>query len=234
MILFILIFFVMVIAVGATAVVGFSVYLKRQTKRLREENRKQLTDAPAQYRSLFAPSDAETAAFEQAAQARREMENLEKKRQLILTRAAENDLDILTESQNDKNLYDEVLNKLVQNADSDERISALVKFILANQLYGSRETIEKFSEVWRKNSDKNSTLNYLEIAARTGNAEIYLEVLEKIAEVRRAEILNSIETEDFISFAESGFWLLPASERASGAGFLLKEKLANLCGEISK
>ena len=190
----------MIIAVGAATVVSLSVYLKNRAERLEGENQKHFDDAPPQYRSLFAPSDAETAAFEQAAQARRATENLEKTRQLILTRAAENDLKILTESQNDKNLYDEVLNKLVQNADSDERISALVKFILANQLYGSREIIEKFSEVWRKNSDKNSTLNYLEIAARTGNAEMYLEVLEKIAPARRAKILNSIETEDFVSF----------------------------------
>ena len=58
--------------------------------------------------------------------------------------------------------------------------------------------------------------------------------LEKVVEARRAKIPNSIESSDLVNFAESGFWLLPTDERASGAGFLLKEKLANLRGELLK
>lgn len=233
MILFILIFFVMVIIIGASAVIGFSFYLKRRAGRLAGENQKQFADAPP-YRSLFAPSDEEVRQFEQAEQIRRETEDAENKCRSLLARAAENNLIILVESQNNKDLYDEILNKLVHNADSDEKISALVKFILAKELGSNAETVEKFSAVWRKNPDKNSTLNYLEIAARAGSAEIYLAALEKVMEARRNGTLNSVESDDLIGIAESGFWLLPPDEKASGAGFLLKEKLADLRREMLK
>ena len=58
MLLFIIIFFAMVIVVGATTILGFSVYLKRRTKSLESNNQTNFDDVPP-YRSLFAPTDEE-------------------------------------------------------------------------------------------------------------------------------------------------------------------------------
>ena len=52
----------MVLAVGASAVLGLSFYLKRRTKLLNTENHRQIEELPP-YRSLFEPSEEETRAF---------------------------------------------------------------------------------------------------------------------------------------------------------------------------
>lgn len=56
----------MVIVVGATAIFGFSAYLRRKTKALESKKQKQLIDDAPPYRSLFAPSDEELRAAEKA------------------------------------------------------------------------------------------------------------------------------------------------------------------------
>lgn len=63
MILFIIIFFVMVIVIGAAAVLGFSFYLRRKTKRLRAENQTEFKEKPV-YRPLFVSGDEEIRNFE--------------------------------------------------------------------------------------------------------------------------------------------------------------------------
>jgi hypothetical protein len=63
MILFTIIFFVMVIAIGASAVLGFSFYLRRKTKQLKEQNQTLFTEPP-RYRPLFAPTEEDTRALE--------------------------------------------------------------------------------------------------------------------------------------------------------------------------
>lgn len=52
----------MVIVIGASAVLGFSFYLRRKTKRLKEQNQPVFTE-PTGYRPLFAPSEEELRAL---------------------------------------------------------------------------------------------------------------------------------------------------------------------------
>lgn len=69
MILFTIIFFVMVVAIGASAVLGFSFYLRRQSKRLQTKNQP-LFQEPPRYRPLFAPTDEEIRALEREEKSR--------------------------------------------------------------------------------------------------------------------------------------------------------------------
>lgn len=64
MLLFIIIFFASLIIIGASAVLGFSFYLKRQSKRLRAENQTRLNPPSPEYHGLFAPTDEELRARE--------------------------------------------------------------------------------------------------------------------------------------------------------------------------
>lgn len=66
----------MVIAVGVTAVVGFSLYLKRKNKSLDTNNPRQFGEPPP-YRSLFAPDEADVRASEREAQMKVEAEQKE-------------------------------------------------------------------------------------------------------------------------------------------------------------
>lgn len=71
MLLFIVIFFATVIVVGTAAVVGFSFFLKRRTRRLQSEtSQKFIGDAPP-YRSLFAPDEDELRLLERQESAER-------------------------------------------------------------------------------------------------------------------------------------------------------------------
>lgn len=87
MVIFILIFLAMVIVVGATAVVGFSIYLRRRTKSLKSNNQTQFTDAPKGYRSLFEPTDEEIRASEREAQMRVEAERKEAEQKVLFEKA---------------------------------------------------------------------------------------------------------------------------------------------------
>ncbi len=81
MITFILIFFVLVITVGALSVIGFAFYLKRRNKSLETNNPKQFIDEPPPYRSLFASTDEEIHAQKRAESAAREAKTADAVRQ---------------------------------------------------------------------------------------------------------------------------------------------------------
>ncbi|MGI8639179.1 MAG: hypothetical protein ACR2MG_04425 [Pyrinomonadaceae bacterium] len=81
MLLFIIIFFAMVIAVGVSAVVGFSVYLKRRPKSLKSDNQTQFAELPPN-RSLFTPADEEIRAFEREENAAMQAKEREEARRL--------------------------------------------------------------------------------------------------------------------------------------------------------
>ncbi len=71
----------MVIAVGVSAVVGFSVYLKRRTKSLKSGNQTQFAELPPN-RSLFAPTDEEVRTFEREEDAEIQAKEREEARRL--------------------------------------------------------------------------------------------------------------------------------------------------------
>ena len=81
MILFTIIFFAMVLAVGASAALGF--YVKRQAaKSLNENKYKQIDELPP-YRSLFEPTDEEIRAFEREEKLKLEAKKEEEARQVL-------------------------------------------------------------------------------------------------------------------------------------------------------
>lgn len=83
MVIFILIFFAVILTVGAAAVLGFSFYLKRRTaKSLETKNQRQFADDAPPYRSLFEPDDEEIRALEREEKARVDGERIEKERKI--------------------------------------------------------------------------------------------------------------------------------------------------------
>lgn len=87
MIIFILIFFASIVAVGIFSVLGFSFYLKRRRKSLETNNQKQFIAPP--YRSLFEPDDEEFRALEREERAKAEAEKRQSA-QKVLRKKAEN------------------------------------------------------------------------------------------------------------------------------------------------
>ncbi len=141
MLLFIIIFFAMVIVVGATAVLGFSFYLRRKTKSLKSKNQRQFADAPP-FRSLFEPDETEIRALEQEESAETAAKSAEEKR-LSAEGKVEDVRDFQKIWANEPDKLNTVnLLRLAAHSGNAEIFS---------------ETAERITEFWRENKIANLT-----------------------------------------------------------------------------
>jgi hypothetical protein len=154
------------------------------------------------------------------------------KRRDLLERASAGDKEALTiaHATGDDALYDEVLNSLVLQADSEKRLLALVSFIARSDdhLRVNNILAGKFIESWKASPGRNSTAEMLHVAALAGDANLYQAAIETAYQFwcdRRLQQISAIELRQLI---ESEFWILAPAVRNSGAGFVLKRKLAQL------
>lgn len=136
----------MLIVVSVTAVVGFSVYLKRRSKSLENFNSKQFADVLPP-RSLFAPTDEEIRAFERAEKAEILAEENEKMRLLAVMKIEKaKDFQNNWRVSPDKSKTIELL-KIASEAADAEKFS---------------EIAENVIQVWRENRINN--LNAADLA----------------------------------------------------------------------
>lgn len=136
----------MILAVGVSAIAGFSFFLHRRTaKSLEANNQKQFADAPP-YRSLFEPDDEEIRSLE-----REEIERAEIQKQA----AAQN---VLTEKENLARRFQTVWreNPTVQSTIELFRLAALTE---SAKIFS--ETAQSVLQVWRENKIKNLTARNL-------------------------------------------------------------------------
>lgn len=176
---------------------------------------------------------AEKALKEAQARELESVENLaDEERQALLSRATGGDKEALDEARakGDVALYDEVLNALVERADSDASLLALVSYIARSgaRLRVNNHLAEKFIESWKTSPDRNSTAKMLHIAALADDAETYQAAIETVYQLWRDQKLTGLSADELRQLMESEFWLLSPAQRNSGAGFLLKRKLAAL------
>lgn len=162
----------------------------------------------------------------------------EEERALLLERAAKGEKSALIEAgaSNDGLLYDEVLNRLLEQADSDKKLLALVSYLTRQtpQLRVNRGLAERFMETWEGSPDRGSTAKMLHICALSDDAGLYGRSVETALEFWRAHRIPDLSAEELRSLAESEYWILSQTERSSGQGFLLKLKLAALRRELTR
>ena len=161
----------------------------------------------------------------------------DKRRQALLTRAAAGDKATLVDAQSspDATLYDEVLNRLIEAANSDAALLALVSYIARSDahLRVNRRLAERFSESWETAPDRNSTAKMLHVAALAGDANLYQRAIETAYQFWREGRLQGISPDELRQLIESEFWILAPPVRNSGAGFVLKRKLAQLRRQLA-
>lgn len=153
-------------------------------------------------------------------------------RNALLARASAGDKETLRAAQatHDAALYDEILNELVEHADSEQKLLALVSYIARSDAHLRVNNLlaEKFIESWKHTPDRNSTMKMLHVAALSGNASVYQSAIETAYQFWRDRRLQQISADELRQLIESEFWLLAPTVRNSGAGFVLKRKLAHL------
>lgn len=86
MISFVFIFFIIVIVVGISAVVAFSIYFKSRNKSLDSTNQKQF-DEPPPYRPLFVPTDEEIRVLEHEEEVKKETQRTKAERNFTFEKA---------------------------------------------------------------------------------------------------------------------------------------------------
>ncbi|MDQ3816666.1 MAG: hypothetical protein M3362_03115 [Acidobacteriota bacterium] len=160
-------------------------------------------------------------------------ENLaEEERQALLSRATKGDKRALDDAnaKNDAALYDEVLNLLIEGTGTDASLLALVSYIARSDahLRVNRHLAEKFIEVGKRSPDRNQAAKMLHVAALSDDASTYQSAIETVYQFWRDRKLKGVTATELRQLMESEFWLLSPAQRNSGAGFLLKRKLAHL------
>jgi hypothetical protein len=88
--------------------------------------------------------------------------------------------------------------------------------------------LEEIQQTWSANPDKRNTLELLAAAAETGVGEMYAGVAGEVAARFRKRELTGTSALDLAELLETHLWLLPAEERMSGQGFLVKQEIADL------
>lgn len=167
--------------------------------------------------------------------AQSEKELAEKRRQL-LARADAGDRDALPEAHagGDKELYDEVLNALVRRAENEKQVFALASYIARSDgLPVNLQLAEAFTENWKHAPGRRTTAEMLHVAALAGDAKFYQQAIETALLYWRERRLSEMTAEELTRLIESEFWLIPSNARNSGAGFLLKQKLAHVRRELA-
>lgn len=162
----------------------------------------------------------------------------ERKRAEILSHASAGERSALVDASDygDTAFYDEVLNRLLEQADSDKKLLALVSYMLRETppLKVNRRLAERFMEAWKPSPDRGSTAKMLHVAALADDASLYRQAVEAALELWRQNRIHALSAEELRQLCEGEYWVLSQNERGSGQGFLLKLKLAALRRELAR
>lgn len=129
-------------------------------------------------------------------------------------------------------VYDEALNALVDEADTDAKLLALVSQVTTNELRINRKLAERIIESYKRAPDRGGTARMLHISALSDDAAVYQSAVETALKFWRAGQLPEISAPELCSILDAEFWVLSSPTRSSGAGFLLKRTLASARREL--
>jgi hypothetical protein len=159
------------------------------------------------------------------------------KRAELLQRAKSGDKSVLQEARNlinlqDASVYDEVLNSLVELADSDPKLLSLVSHVQRYELPVNKKLAEKFVNSCKSAPGQSSATKMLHVAALSDDAELYQAAVGNALDFWRNDHLSEISPHELLAILEGEFWILSAQVRSSGAGFLLKRTLSSARREL--
>jgi hypothetical protein len=220
------------------AAISYAFYCRqRSSSREDAANHRQI---PPRFRGLFDEADAldaQPASNRAAGHSTSSLTSEERAR--LRERAALNDKAALVDAQEaartDTALYDELLDALVEQADSDQKLLALVSYVTRHDgLRVNKRLAVAFIESWKTNSpDRSSTAKMLHVAALSDDAALYRQAVETALQFWRDRRIPNLSAEELRMLAESEYWLLSGGVRSSGTGFILKRKLAGLRRELA-
>jgi len=152
----------------------------------------------------------------------------------LIERAGTGDKSALRDAQalGDQDFYNEVLDRLLANADRAATLLALVSFVTRNELPVNSKLAEAVIESWKNSPDRSSSATALHLAALADDAALYQSTVEAALDSWRRGSLAGVSAAELRALFDGEFWVLSARSRSSGAGFVLKRILANARREL--
>jgi hypothetical protein len=203
-----------------------------RTKRQRSDEGLEQLPPGSGPRGLFA--DADPAGEDDLQSQAKAFQELEK---TLRARAERGDTAALTDAHATGNaaLYRATLAVLVErSAGSPEDLRALAAFLAGSkELRASPVLAEGLLEVWKQNPTRAATAELLRVAALSDDAETFGLAVSTVLRAWEDGRLAGAGAEELRSLFEAEYWLLSSEAKRSGAGFLLKQKLADARRRLS-
>src|SRR2546421_3899537 len=129
-------------------------------------------------------------------------------------------------------LYDHVLSELVTQADSESKLLSLASHVARNELPVNAPLAKAVIAAWKAAPDRNRTAKALHFVALSDDAALYRESIDDALQLWREGKLAEVMPAELRSLFEGEFWILSSRSRSSGAGFVLKQTLADARREL--
>jgi len=206
-----------------------------RTKRPRSDEGAEQLPPPFGSRGLFAdiatrpPGDGGEAGAEGGAS--------EEPGKSLRARAERGDLAVLLDAHATGNaaLYRATLDVLVErSAKSPEDLRALAALLArSDELRACPALAELLLGVWKQSPTRPATAELLRVAALSDDAETFGLAVSNVLQAWEGGRLEDASAEELRSLIEAEYWLLSSEAKRSGAGFLLKKRLADARRRLS-
>ncbi len=152
----------------------------------------------------------------------------------LLERAARGDKNVLQEAHElpDRTVYNDVLNALVNKAESTLQLLSLVSQVRQHEMPVNEALTAALIEFWQRSPDRSSTAKMLHIAALSDDAETFETAVELALRFWREGKLADVSATELQALFQGEYWVLSSGTRSSGAGFVLKRILASARSEL--
>lgn len=156
----------------------------------------------------------------------------EKSRLLELAKRGERSALDEAHATGEADLYDHILSALVTQVDTESKLLSLASHVSRNELPVNSNLAKAMIASWKNAPDRNSTAKALHFAALSDDAALYRETVEDVLQLWREGKLADVMPAELRSLFDGEFWILSSRSRSSGAGFVLKQTLADARREL--
>jgi hypothetical protein len=218
----------LITALAIFAIIAIGLYLRQSSAP--DISERALPPPPPNARGLFAPDESSLKQEE----ARRLAAATQDQADQLINRAKNGERAVLAEAQGtgDAELYDQALTELVQQANTDAKLLALMSHVAQNDLPVNEKLARATLISWQQSPDRSGTAKVLHFAALSDSADVYHDAVETALRLWREGKLMDISPAELKALFDGEFWVLSSLARSSGSGFVLKQTLASARREL--
>jgi hypothetical protein len=220
---------ILIISVILAFVASFAIL---RTKRSRSNAEASALPPHGAARGLFEEDAAQVRLAAEAAAREDEKRASENLSEELRVRASRGDFETLNEARdsNDSGLYGQVLAALVEASISEpERLRALGQRVARGEGLRSNDAlVSALTREWEREPSRSSAPTLMRVASLSGDADAFERALDAVLGAWLEGRIAGPSADELRTLFEAEFWLLSSEARRSGAGFRLKQKLAQV------